>query len=350
MKIAYIVPSLKNLGPIIVVKDLTDVLVKMPGVTCTVFHFDNEIELPFNCETVHLLKWQQVADGQFDIIHTHMLRPDLFFARNKNKLGPVKSVSTMHNYMYADLKNTYGALVAFIAKKVWCYKLASFNKVACLSNDMVKYYANYINPQKLVCVYNGRNISNQSTKDVTESSQLKVIRQKYKVVGGIGHVTKRKGFSQLINAVGLSADLALVLIGDGPELQGLKLLAQKLNISDRCIFLGAKKNAVDYYKYFDVYGVTSYSEGFPLVLLEASANGMPVVCSDIPVLKEVFNSDEVYYYQLDNIPSLVQALYQALENSSSLSQMILKRYNTSYTAGVMADSYMNLYKVLLKNG
>lgn len=38
---------------------------------------------------------------------------------------------------------------------------------------------------------------------------------------------------------------------------------------DRFILLGFKDNSIDYYKYFDIYAMTSYSEGFGLAMLES---------------------------------------------------------------------------------
>ena len=69
MKIAYILPSLRNQGPIIVVKSLSDYLVQH-GCEVDVYYFDNLPGLRFNCATRHLEMNELIDFDNYDIILT----------------------------------------------------------------------------------------------------------------------------------------------------------------------------------------------------------------------------------------------------------------------------------------
>ena len=68
MKIAYILPSLANKGPIIVAKDLVNVMSKH-GHECFVFYFDDKNQLHFQCPTQRIKMNTFIDFNSYDIIH-----------------------------------------------------------------------------------------------------------------------------------------------------------------------------------------------------------------------------------------------------------------------------------------
>ena len=77
MKIAIIIPSLAQKGPIIIAYELVKGLLSY-GHNVSVFYFDNIIELHFPCEVNKIKLYEFWKIKGFDIIHTHCLRPDIF--------------------------------------------------------------------------------------------------------------------------------------------------------------------------------------------------------------------------------------------------------------------------------
>lgn len=63
-------------------------------------------------------------------------------------------------------------------------------------------------------------------------------------------------------------------------MDNLQELAKKLGVSDRVTFTGAQQNVEDYYLSAKIFAFTSSSEGFPNVVGEAMAAGLPVVSYD----------------------------------------------------------------------
>ncbi|MDA0272220.1 MAG: glycosyltransferase [Proteobacteria bacterium] len=102
--------------------------------------------------------------------------------------------------------------------------------------------------------------------------------------GTVGRLVRKKDHRLLIEAfAALQGDSVLAFLGDGQLLPELKSLAKKLGVEDRVVFCGAKDNARKFMKAFDAFVLSSTAEeAFGLVLLEAMAAQVPIVCSDAP--------------------------------------------------------------------
>jgi glycosyltransferase involved in cell wall biosynthesis len=102
--------------------------------------------------------------------------------------------------------------------------------------------------------------------------------------GTVGRLVRKKDHRLLIEAfAAVQGDSVLAFLGDGELMPELKLLAKKLGVQDRVFFCGAKDEARKFMKAFDAFVLSSTSEeAFGLVLLEAMAAQVPVVCSDAP--------------------------------------------------------------------
>jgi glycosyltransferase involved in cell wall biosynthesis len=74
----------------------------------------------------------------------------------------------------------------------------------------------------------------------------------------------------------------LKIVGDGPDRQKFEELACRLNISDSVSFTGWINDPSLVMQSAKLLCITSFFEGFALVLLEAMANGVPAVAYDVP--------------------------------------------------------------------
>jgi GalNAc-alpha-(1->4)-GalNAc-alpha-(1->3)-diNAcBac-PP-undecaprenol alpha-1,4-N-acetyl-D-galactosaminyltransferase len=101
-----------------------------------------------------------------------------------------------------------------------------------------------------------------------------------------GRLVPQKGFDVLVRAFALvakeSAELRLAIAGDGPQARALQELVAELRLEQRVIFLGAVSGLPALMREADAFVLSSRYEGFPNVLLEALACGVPVVSTDCP--------------------------------------------------------------------
>ena len=72
----------------------------------------------------------------------------------------------------------------------------------------------------------------------------------------------------------------LVMVGDGPLRPAIEDAVKKLNLSNKVIVAGFAEDVATWYSLADVMLFPSFYEGLPISLVEAQANGLPVVCSD----------------------------------------------------------------------
>jgi len=145
------------------------------------------------------------------------------------------------------------------------------------------------------------------------------------VVGNVGRLHPDKDQATLIRGFAralprLPAGSLLAIMGSGRLESSLKALAADLGVLERVRFLGQIRNGRRYFKAFDVFALTSDHEPFGMVLLEAMAAGVPLICSDCGGGREVVEgAGEVF--PLGDVAALADRLCGvaggALANSSS---------------------------------
>ncbi len=135
---------------------------------------------------------------------------------------------------------------------------------------------------KLQVIYNPVDIGR-----LKELSKEEVLHPWFKesvpIIVGVGRLGPEKGFDYLIRAINILVDSGeqcrLILIGKGKEESLLKAIASELKISDRVFFAGLQRNPYKYMSRASVFVLSSLSEGFPNVLLEAMALGVPPIAT-----------------------------------------------------------------------
>ncbi len=118
---------------------------------------------------------------------------------------------------------------------------------------------------------------------------------KPKTIGSIGRLQPRKGHKTLIEAMPYILhefpDAQLRIAGADPDgyLAELKDLIHFLDLDGKVILEGFVEDIPKFLSELDVFALASTDEGLGLVLIEAMAAGLPVVCSDITPFREIIN-------------------------------------------------------------
>lgn len=105
------------------------------------------------------------------------------------------------------------------------------------------------------------------------------------IVLGVGRLHPQKGFDLLIEAFARFAAHqrgTLVILGQGAEESNLRALAGRLGVGRRVVFAGFTDSVYPWYRWADLFALTSHWEGFGNVLIEAMAAGTPVVSVNCP--------------------------------------------------------------------
>lgn len=148
--------------------------------------------------------------------------------------------------------------------------------VAVLSDKDVAYIRQHYPQWNPVVVYNP---ALRATGVIKEDRPV-FLNADYNVIA-VGRLTHQKGFDRLLEAWNLIRDefpdWKLTIIGAGEEEHALKELADVLDVTGSVGFVPPVKNMAAVYAYADVYVMSSRYEGFPMVLVEAMAAGLPPV-------------------------------------------------------------------------
>lgn len=347
MNIAYIVPALVNRGPILVVKDLVGQMVKN-GQQCTVFYLDEkEKEIDVECPVQRITFRTRIDWKKYDVVHSHGIRPDLYVFLNKPwRKCRTRFLTTLHNYVFEDFASQYNRVVATVGGLCWILFLQRHDKVVTLSKNALIYYKKWIGLSRLTYAYNMRNLEKACPLTPDERQQIVTFKQGYFLIGMNALLTYCKGVDQLIRALPDLPNYKLFIVGDGKVRDELVHLVKQYKVEEKVLFAGYRKDAYRYLTYYDVYAMPSRSEGFGLSLLEAAIYSVPAVCSDIPVFREIFSSEEVVYFELENIESLVQAIRLAIKNRGIVQRMHQK-YLDCYTPESFYQRYYSIYKFVL---
>ncbi|KQW86991.1 hypothetical protein ASC84_14355 [Acinetobacter sp. Root1280] len=277
------------------------------------------------------------------MIHSHGIRPD-YYTSFHNYSDKVK-VSTQHNIIFDEYRVNFSYFRAKLIEKIWSFSLMSKDAVVGIGEVATKYYIDLLPRVYVKNIPNGRTIYPQEISSI-DFEAIKKFKKNYICIGTCTRVIKLKGHIQILNALSYLKNYCFILVGDGDYLNFLKKEAENLGISDRCLFLGKKTNAIDYIKYFDIYSQTSFSESISIALLEAAALKKAIVCSNIPANRDVFSNKEVSFFEVNNVGKLIEAIDRAASFKELFQENVYKRYKLNYTAEVMAATYYELYKSL----
>lgn len=139
----------------------------------------------------------------------------------------------------------------------------------------------------------------------------------------VGRLADKKGIDLLIRALEQLPNATLTIVGDGPEGQLLRDLADKLGVSSRTTFLG-KQTRAQVYGHMKIAAVVAIPsrmapngdrDGTPVVLMESMAAKVPVVVSRIGGLAEqITDGQSGIIIEPENVDELVAALNTLLSD------------------------------------
>lgn len=191
-----------------------------------------------------------------------------------------------------------GRFINFLRSLAIRFLYPKADKIVFPSRDMAdKIMKSYgVEKQKVNIIPNPVDIAT-----ITERSQEiiedPVYQAKNNIIIAIGRLSKEKGFLYLIKAIALLSkqgiNCELVILGDGAEKISLQNLSKDLRVEERVHFLGFQSNPYKYLAHSKIFVLSSLYEGFPNVLLEAMALGVPSIATRCPTGPEEIITDEV---------------------------------------------------------
>jgi len=166
----------------------------------------------------------------------------------------------------------------------------------------------------------------------------------------VGRLSQEKNLTDILEAFTIVKQiypkLCLTIVGDGAERARLERKAREFSIHDQIDFIGETDDVSHYIKNAQCLVLTSHYEGFPLVIVEAMAMGVPVVAYDCPSgPKDTINDGENgYLVPHYDVKRLAKALCKAMDTRWDAGK--IRESVSEYQAIKVREQYMNFMKMM----
>jgi glycosyltransferase involved in cell wall biosynthesis len=251
-------------------------------------------------------------------------------------------MSTEHNI------NNTNNIVKLILKRI-TNKMA--DKIAAVSGEVAEYSTSVekADPGKIEVVYNGIDTSKYMNKrGYNNTGKIRI--------GAMGRLAHQKGFEYLIGALAhLDADFECEIAGDPDPnedmTEKLKSLIEKSGMKGKVRLVGHRE-PTDFFRSIDIFVMSSRWEGFPLVLLEAGASGLPVVVPDLGGIREIITDRENgYLFAKGNEKELAERLTEMIKSAKEREVLAKSLYNeviNKFDINDMVARYDEIYERAVK--
>lgn len=169
----------------------------------------------------------------------------------------------------------------------------------------------------------------------------------------VGRLTRIKGHGVLIEAArqlsGRGVPIEVTIVGDGAKREDYQQLVVDSGLDDVVRFTGALGQDVIRREFAvaDVFCLTSFAEGVPVVLMEAMAMGIPVVASNVMGVPELVHDGVNGRLVAPGRPDLVAAAIEELAHDpaerrrlgAAGRQTVTRRYNVNVQAQLLKELY-----------
>jgi glycosyltransferase involved in cell wall biosynthesis len=216
------------------------------------------------------------------------------------------------------------------------------NSIVSVSKPQISYLEKFTN-KKIHYIPNGINIIEQVTNK----------KNKYQdyILFAAARIISLKGCHVFINALReINYSGKVIIIGDLDQVKKYKKEINNLSMGLDVDFLGLinkKSELLNYLKQAKLFIFPSFIEGMSNMLLEAASMQVPIICSDIPSNKAIFNKDKVLYFKAGDHLDLSIKIEWALLNYNQMmknSKEAFLKLKKEFTWDKISNEYVTLYE------
>ena len=232
----------------------------------------------------HKMFKQLLKERQYDVVHLNIFQGlSLYYAYLAKKAGVQKIIAHSHNSALRQSKTKWLKLILHnVGKNLWTENATDY--WACS-----KPAAEFMFTPKSLCKYefipNGIDVERfRFNEDFRKQIRRDLNIEDKLVIGNVGRLCYQKNQEYLLEVFARlqsqRPDSVLLLVGEGELKVELQQKAEKLGVADKVIFYGVTDKIEQLLWAMDIFVFPSCFEGLGIVVVEAQAAGLPVVCSD----------------------------------------------------------------------
>lgn len=291
--------------------------------------------------------WDIIRQEKVDVVHAHQYSP-LFYAVPAALLaGRKRVVYTEHGRFHPEKKSwkrwLFNPLLAMRVDHLISISKATAQAMATYDNFPLR---------RIKIIRNGIDYPSMKPLIDKRTKRLELgLTETCRIIGTAARLNSIKNIPMMLRGLRLVLqqvpDTTLIIAGQGEEEKGLKTLAVELGIADQVKFIGLRFDLSEIYPLFDVFLLTSFSEGISVTLLESMACGVPSVVTDVGGNKELVVEGETgYLVPVDADQLLAQRVCELLLSANLALQFgdaAQQRVEKEFLANKMMSKYQQLY-------
>lgn len=266
----------------------------------------------------------------------------------------VPVVSTIHDLYPYECPENFGYPNVLFNRWFLKQSINQSDGLTCVSqltlDKLQKYFPRVEPNKKLSVVYNYVNFNNVESQIPEAVSSI----DNNPFILCVAQHRKNKNLDLLIQAFfdlleqnKIQSSIKLLIVGSsGPETENLKVQISRLALQEQVLLLSAIDDSqlCWLYQNCQLFVISSSTEGFCLPLAEALYFSRPVVCSDIPIFREI-GQNNCTYFKLEENP--VQNCVRAITSSLESLKQPRKSDNFLFSIDNARKQYLNFYNSVL---
>lgn len=299
-----------------------------------------------------------VNNGGYDIVHSHGARANTisFFLKRKIK---VPLITTIHSDYLLDFKdNFYKNLVYTNINRI---ALRCFDYYIAVTDSFKEMLAGRgFKSSNIYTLYNG--IDMQISPRILSKDEFAkkcgfTINDGEFLVGQVCRLDDVKNVPMAIRAAKIVIekrdDVKFLIAGVGQREEELKAMVRELGLDEHFLFLGFVKENYSFFDLIDVNILTSNSESFPYVLLEAAKMKTPSISTKVGGVSRLIEDNKNGFLVDINAPEqMAEKILYLAENRDLLEDMgelINKKVEDNFSSNAMAQRQLEIYEDILKS-
>lgn len=248
-----------------------------------------------------------------------------------------KSVLTVHDTVSLDF-NDLSKFKKFLIEWLWFrIPLRLATKVVCISEATKQCIQKYTHRKDIEVIHNALDpMFEEKPREKQDEKSVKTVL----LIG----TNPNKNLVSTFEALE-GQKCKVVIIGELSEEQKDTLLRCNIDYVNK--FGLTDPQILEEYKKCDVVSFISLFEGFGMIVIEANRVGRPVICSDIPVLREIAG-DAAYFVNPYDVKGMKMG-FESLLSDESLRQSLINRGFDNikrYNAAIIREQWLTFYETI----
>jgi glycosyltransferase involved in cell wall biosynthesis len=311
---------------------------------------------PFTDARVAYELFRHIRNGQYDLIHAHASKPG-FLARLSALGTSIPVLYSPHNFAFHEGSNPMVAVMVAQLERLAAIFTTRIIAIAQHERDLaLKYHVGNFSLYQIV--HTGIDAGPfRVDVDVCGLKTDLGIPSEAPVVGVVGRLAVPKLPLDFLRAAKKihteMPDVHFVWVGSGPLAAAAKELTTSLGLDEVVHWLGERSDVPTLLRTFHCMVLPSKWEGFPLVILEALAAGVPVVATDNLGAREIIeNGRNGWLVPVGDTDALAQCVLSVLSKADlavNVSQAGKKLMEQEYTREKMISALELIYEAEISN-